>query len=116
MRCSPAVPHPPSWWRAWFTIVRDGRPWTVIAVCLFGAQVTRFLIGLAVNAVALVATPYGFFGSILCCAGLVCADARSVRMEPKRAAFWAAVVTFGWILGAIPYARRHRHLRRSAAG
>jgi hypothetical protein len=96
----------------WLALDFDGQPARVIAVSLFAVQVVLFLIGRAVDWAVGGPRAYGFFVAMLIYACLVGLDALSVRMPLRRAAFWAAVVTFGLIFGAIPYARRRQHLRR----
>jgi hypothetical protein len=95
----------------WFTVDFDGRSPAVIAISLFTVQAALFLVGRAVDVATGTDVAYGFVVTMLLFAALVFADARSVRFPLRQAAFWAAVVTIGMILGAIPYARR-RHLRR----
>ncbi|HVL26302.1 MAG TPA: hypothetical protein VM450_19580 [Thermomicrobiales bacterium] len=98
---------------AWFSVEFDGRSSTVIAVSLFTVQVGLFLVGRAVDLILATDVAYGFVVTMLLFATLVFADARSVRFPLKQAALWAALVTFGMVFGAIPYARRRHLLRRS---
>ncbi len=97
----------------WFSIDFDREPVRVIATSLVVVQVALFLIGRAFDLIVGSAVAYGFFATMLLFATLVFADARSVRMPLRRAAFWAAAVTIGMIFGAIPYALRRQHLTRA---
>ena len=96
----------------WFAVDFDAQPARVIATSLVVVQVALFLVGRAIDLATQSAVAYGFFAAMLLFATLVFADALSVRMPIRRAAFWAAAVTIGMIFGAIPYAHRRQSLRR----
>ena len=102
-------------WMTWFAVDFDGRPWPVIAASLFAVQVALFAASRAVDLLVVPETGYGFLAAMLLFAGLVFADALSVGLGTKEAVAWASVVTLGWIVGAVPYARRRQHLRRGDA-
>lgn len=99
----------------WIALDFDGHSWMAIAIWLFAAQVTFFLTSLAVDAIWFPVTSNAFFAAMLLFAGYVFLDALQVGYSFWRAGFWAAVVTIGWIFGAIPYALRRQHRRRGQA-
>jgi hypothetical protein len=93
-----------------------GRPWWAIAAWLFDLQVTAWAISLVVDRVWFPDTPYAFFAAMVAFGGYVFVDALTVGFGLKKAFLWGSAVTLGWIVGAIPYARRRAHLHRKLAG
>ena len=98
----------------WVALDFDGQRWPAIAGWLFGAQLLVFALSRVVDAVWFPETSYGFFAAMLLFGGYVLLDALQVGYGLGRATLWAIAVTIGWIFGAIPYARRRQHRRRTA--